>query len=77
MDILTPEDTLLSKILIIRGMRVMLDSDLARLYGISTKRLNTLEENSDNNTDEIRSLFEIIEELKNPKNPAKPRIGFR
>ena len=27
-------------ILIIRGQRVMLDSDLARLYGVSTKRLN-------------------------------------
>jgi len=27
-------------ILIIRGQRAMLDSDLARLYGVSTKRLN-------------------------------------
>lgn len=29
-----------SKILMIRGQRVMLDSDLARLYGITTGRLN-------------------------------------
>ncbi|MCK5852305.1 ORF6N domain-containing protein [bacterium] len=28
------------KIYIIRGKRVMLDSDLARLYGVTTKRLN-------------------------------------
>ena len=27
-------------ILLIRGHRVMLDADLARLYGVSTKRLN-------------------------------------
>ncbi len=29
-----------NKIYVIRGMRVMLDSDLAKLYGIETKRLN-------------------------------------
>ena len=27
-------------ILVIRGQRIMLDADLARLYGVSTKRLN-------------------------------------
>jgi len=29
-----------SKILLIRGYKVMLDTDLARLYGVTTKRLN-------------------------------------
>lgn len=29
-----------NKIVVIRGQRVMLDSDLAMLYGVSTKRLN-------------------------------------
>ena len=29
-----------SRILALRGQRVMLDTDLARLYGVSTKRLN-------------------------------------
>jgi len=29
-----------SKILLIRGQRVILDSDLAELYGVSTKQLN-------------------------------------
>ena len=29
-----------TKILIIRGKRVILDSDLAKLYGVNTKRLN-------------------------------------
>lgn len=28
------------KILVIRGHKVMLDSDLAALYGVTTKRLN-------------------------------------
>jgi hypothetical protein len=28
------------RILLIRGQRVMLDADLAELYGVSTKRLN-------------------------------------
>jgi len=28
------------RILLIRGQRVMLDADLASLYGVSTKRLN-------------------------------------
>ncbi len=28
------------KILLIRGQKVMLDSDLAKLYGVTTKRLN-------------------------------------
>jgi len=29
-----------SKILLIRGHKVMLDRDLAKLYGVSTRRLN-------------------------------------
>ena len=29
-----------TKILMIRGQRVMLDKDLAKLYGVSVKRLN-------------------------------------
>ena len=30
----------MSKILFVRGVRVMIDSDLAELYGVSTRRLN-------------------------------------
>lgn len=33
-------ETVSKKILVIRGVRVMLDADLAQLYEISTKRLN-------------------------------------
>jgi len=35
-----PEDILLNKIYEIRGHKVMLDSDLAELYGVETKVLN-------------------------------------
>jgi hypothetical protein len=37
---LIPEEVISSKIFIIRCKKVMLDSDLALLYGVQTKRLN-------------------------------------
>jgi hypothetical protein len=37
---LVPAEVIATKILIIRGKRVMLDSDLAVLYEVKTKRLN-------------------------------------
>ena len=35
-----PEEVIMSKIYLIRGQKVMLDSDLAELYGVETRRLN-------------------------------------
>jgi len=35
-----PAELIKQKILVIRGERVMLDADLAVLYGVETKRLN-------------------------------------
>ncbi|MBI2259319.1 MAG: ORF6N domain-containing protein [Flavobacteriia bacterium] len=40
LDICIPEEVIASKIFIIRGMKVMLDNDLAELYQVETKRLN-------------------------------------
>ncbi len=37
---LIPEEAIEKKIYLIRGQKVMLDSELAELYGVSTKRLN-------------------------------------
>ena len=34
------EEDIVTQILLVRGMKVMLDSDLAFLYGVSTSRLN-------------------------------------
>lgn len=39
-SLLIPEEVIMSKILIVRGIKVMIDSDLAELYGVTTKRLN-------------------------------------
>ncbi len=35
-----PEDVIMSKIYLIRGVKVMLDRDLAELYGVTTGNLN-------------------------------------
>jgi len=37
---LVPREIIEQKILLIRGQKVMLDSDLARIYGVPTKVLN-------------------------------------
>lgn len=39
-EIIIPEELIMNKILIVRGVKVMIDSDLADLYGVPTKRLN-------------------------------------
>ena len=38
--LMVPDEVVMSKIYLIRGQKVMLDSDLAALYGIETKNLN-------------------------------------
>jgi len=38
-DSIIPDESILSKIYIIRGKKVMLDRDLAELYGVETKNL--------------------------------------
>ncbi len=40
MRMLVPHDQLEQSILVIRGHRVMLDTELAKLYGVLTKTLN-------------------------------------
>jgi hypothetical protein len=37
---LIPAERIQSRILVLRGQRVLLDADLAALYGVPTKRLN-------------------------------------
>ncbi len=39
-SIMLPDEVITSKIYLIRGEKVMLDSDLAELYGVETRRLN-------------------------------------
>jgi ORF6N domain len=40
-SLLIPDEIVMNKILLIRGRKVMIDKDIAELYGISTKRLNS------------------------------------
>ena len=40
MNEIIPSEVIMSKILLVRNQKVMIDSDLALLYGVTTKRLN-------------------------------------
>ena len=37
---LIPDEVVINKILMLRGKKVMIDKDIAELYGVTTKRLN-------------------------------------
>ncbi|RIJ45359.1 ORF6N domain-containing protein [Maribellus luteus] len=39
-DLMLPDEIIMTKIYLIREQKVMLDSDLAELYGVETRRLN-------------------------------------
>jgi hypothetical protein len=39
-EYIIPDESIMNKILLIRGKKVMISSDLAELFGVTTKRLN-------------------------------------
>jgi len=39
-NIILPDEAIINRILLMRGEKVMIDRDLAQLYGVPTKRLN-------------------------------------
>ena len=52
---IAPGELIERRIHIVRGQRVMLDSDLAALYGVETKRLNEqVQRNADRFPDDFR-----------------------
>jgi len=56
-----PDESILNKILLIRGEKVMLDSDLAQLYGVETRRLNEqVKRNLDRFPDDF--MFQLTED---------------
>ncbi|HZY39740.1 MAG TPA: ORF6N domain-containing protein [Mucilaginibacter sp.] len=55
---LIPDETILNKIYYIRGHKVMLDSDLAELYGVETRRLKEQVKRNLNRFPE-RFMFEL------------------
>ena len=64
-EIMIPDEVLISKIYLIRGQKVMLDVDLAKLYGVQTGRLNEqVKRNKERFPDDF--MFELTkEESKN------------
>ena len=61
---LVPNELIASRILLIRDQKVMIDSDIAELYGVTTKRLN---EQVKRNINRFPSnfMFELTKEEKN------------
>lgn len=39
-ELIVPDEIVMSKILLVRGKKVMIDRDLAELYGVTTKQMN-------------------------------------
>ena len=62
--LLLNETQLKDKIYIIRGVQVMLDSDLAEIYGYTTKRLNEQVKNNIEKFDEEDLMFQLTKEEK-------------
>jgi hypothetical protein len=60
---LIPEEKIDRSILLIRGQEIMLDADLAVIYGISTSRLNEqVKRNKDRFPDDF--MFQLSDEEK-------------
>ena len=60
---LVPNELIASRILLIRNQKVMIDSDIAELYGVTTKRLNQ-QVNRNINRFPKHFMFELTEEEK-------------
>ena len=71
-EIIIDEQILKDKIYLIRGVQVMLDSDLAEIYGYTTKRLNEQVKNNIEKFDEEDLMFRLsdneVKELSKLKN---------
>lgn len=59
-----PDETVMNKIIMVRNQRVMIDRDLAELYGVTTKQLNQqVKRNSKRFPEDF--MFQLSEEEKN------------
>ena len=72
-EVSIPEEVIISKIYLIREHKVMVDSDLAELYGVETKRLNEqIKRNQDRFPDDF--MFTLTaEEWQNLKPTRRGR----
>ena len=64
-ELMIPDELVMNRIYLVRGQKVMLDRDLAELYGVETKRLNeAIRRNINRFPDDF--MFEMTpEELRN------------
>ena len=80
METIVPIEVIEGKILLIRGQKVMLDADLAVLYGVTTKRLNE-QVKRNRNRFPIDFMFSLNEEeveaLRSHSATSKPKRGGR
>lgn len=80
-ELVTTTDTISHKIHTIRGLQVMLDRDLAELYGVETKRINeAVKNNQDKFLEDFYfelddSEFDILRSKFSTTNFAKTRIN--
>jgi len=86
MNDVVPAEAIESLILILRGEKVIIDADLARLYGVKTKRLNeqirrNIERFPDDfmfqlNEDERQELVANCGRFKNLRHSSAPPLAF-
>lgn len=75
-EVIIDEKLLKDKIYIIRGVQVILDSDLAEIYGYTTKRLNEQVKNNIEKFDEEDLMFQLTKEEKDITNNINLRSKF-
>ena len=75
-EIIIDDKLLKDKIYLIRGVQVMLDSDLAEIYGYTTKRLNEQVKNNIEKFDEEDLMFQLTKEEKDITNNINLRSKF-
>ncbi len=79
--IIVSEETLQDKIYIIRGQKVMLDADLAEIYGYETKNFNRQVKNNQSKFEGDDFMFQLseqeVEELSRCKNFTLKKTGGR
>ena len=61
-EVIIDEQILKDKIYLIRGVQVMLDSDLAEIYGYTTKAFNQQVKNNIEKFDEEDLMFQLTKE---------------
>ena len=62
-SLMIPDEVVITKILLIRGKKVMIDKDIAELYGVQTKRLNEqVKRNNKRFPDDF--MFQLTQEEK-------------